>query len=281
MEAGVEETRLDNPMTALGMQLESLADLQKKGLIEDSEYQEMRAGIVQQMKKAAVALAEPEKLDRSSTEATAAQPFSYASYGDLHNLMVEMISAQLTNADGDVRAKMYEMVSEIAEKRVISAIDTSSLMRIIDIVYDAEFNNTDISDEQVTVMMINAQITLSTMSDQMRSRLDASAPAKAIAEVAEQSAKKAMTEMVSVAGPMEDMQPAQKAQKKLSIWKAIVQPDLKGAFEGCQAGVALHPVAADFSTIALPAAAAITAIIGAGFRSGAAYNEFRTKNMPG
>lgn len=277
----MEETRMVDSMVSLGSRLEMLADLHKKGLIEEAEFQEMRAGVIQQMKTAIIPAEEPNKPPQRSWEAKLAQPLSSTSYGDLHNKLVERFTIQEGNAARDERKQIQSMIREIADLQVISAGDTGDLMQIANIVYDESFFETGMNNEQITMKMYSAQIALSTMNDQMRIRPDASAPARAIAEIADQSSKKAVAEMEAASAQPPPIQPQLMVEKKQSIWKSIVQPDLKGAFTGCQAAVSLQPVALDFSAITLSAAAAIGAVIGAGIQSAAAFSSYKAQDNPG
>lgn len=276
----MEETRIDDPIISLGSQLEKIAELHKKGLIEDAEFQEIRGGIILQMKNSTFPMAEAEKPVRRVPEAKPAQPSVHVSYGELHNRMVDMFSSQYADAGADEPSQIRVMVSQIAEKQLISAGDTSALMTIANIVYDPAFYETDMSDDQMTAKMVLAQLSLSNMNDQMRSRPDASPPAKAIAEVADQSSKKAIAEMLKITAPEGDNQAQEKVVKKQSIWNSFVKPDVKGAFEGCLAGASLHLLALDFADISITAAAAIATVIGAGIQSAESYIEYRSKNSP-
>jgi len=265
-------TLTDDPFALACERLTRIADLRNNDLLDDAEYDDLRAKLLAEIKVSVLPAREDRTLHSAPTtpEGWRSEP----SYGHLHAQIVKRIRNAYEESDQDGKQMSLRALAEIANSRALKEGESVQLERLVDEVYRPFTGNAYSAEDAVAVL--DRVITVSKISLEIISARDASAAAKAIAGVAEQSAHEAGAEI------RRDVQEAQERKKSNvtlptkdldPLWKSLVGEDVLGAMNGAASAVT---VTTPFFGIppfgwAPAIVAAVGAVIGGGVQSGAAY----------
>jgi hypothetical protein len=250
--------------------LELIEDLKRKELLEDTEYKELRNIVLSEMKRSATLM---ERNQRDEVTTYEALPTHSLPYGQLHEQIVQIITATYTSIGATAKQRMFRAMSEMAEKRALHPGDSVALAELIEVVFSLHDRPLDellsnISIEGVR-QLLEVLVSLNKISTKIRDSKDTSPAAKAIAETTQQSATRAVEEF-----GIEQKKPSAKNTTLKNFWGKLILNDVEGAFEGGAASAAVFQAFTGvFPLTLLPVAAAFGVVIGAGVRSGIAYAE--------
>jgi hypothetical protein len=253
-------------------QLERLGQLKDKGLLTEVEFEEARHALAASL----VSLISIHPTSKESFPIAASHDSATrVPFADLHDVIVGKI-AERSPADAAIAFKegAYASITRMTEGRALNEGDSAELIQLVEEVDSTlsvgapDFPLQD-SSGQGTRLLLQFTTNLTRTTTRVRSRFGASPAAIAIAETAQQSATTAAQHALYPLRPIKQDETAK------SFWRRLVLPDIDGAFEGACAAV---DVAKAFETmapfaIAIPIAAALGVVIGAGIRSGHAYRE--------
>jgi type VI secretion system protein ImpC len=240
--------------------LAQLAELKRKQLIDDTEFQQLHNLLLSRMKEACELAPQPAtpKVQAPASESRHLDP--PVPYARLHAQIVQRV-AESYQAGEDPKYRAYRAMAEMAERQALAPGDSEPLSRLID---------TTLAGRPETPSDLDRRAAeVKSISTSIASREGASPAARAIAETAEQSVEKA-------ADWLQKSQTAQGQNGSLieRAWRKLVWPDVEGAFSGGAAAASVLPAFSNsLSAVPMPVIAALGVVIGAGIRSGVAYGE--------
>jgi hypothetical protein len=250
-----------------------IADLKKGDLLDEAEYQELRTQLLAQMKLAA-------RSDREGEGAHAGPPTRETwqcdpGYGHLHARIVKRIREAYQESDQDGKQISLRALAEIANSRALEDGESVRLEYLIDEVYKPLTGNAYAPEDVVAVL--HRVSSVNKISLEIVSAPEASATAKAIAGVTQESANEAATEITRKVEEGKRHYSAETLPKEHLglLWKSLVGEDLQGAMNGAAAAVtATLPFLTNPPlSWTLAVAAAAGAVIGGGVQSGVAYEK--------
>jgi hypothetical protein len=257
---------------SLTTQLDRLGGLKEKGLLTEVEFEEARRALAASL-LSHISTRPPSQGNLeigTSHDGIARVPF-----GNLHDVIVGEISRR-SPADTAIAFKegAYASIARMSETRALNEGDSAELTKLVEEVDSTvkigapDFALQD-STGQGTRLLLQFTTNLTRTTTWVRTRPGASPAAIAIADTAQQSANTVAQHALSPAGGNHPNETA------LSLLRRLVLPDIDGAFEGACAALDVAKAFESMSplAIAIPIAAALGVVIGAGIRSGHAYRD--------
>lgn len=264
------ETSEADPFALACDRLTRVAALKKTDLLDEAEYQELRTQILAQMKLTV-------RSDREGQGAYAGPTTSETrqndpSFGHLHAQIVRRIRKAYEESGQDGKQICLRALAEIANSRALKDGESVRLEYLVDEVYKP-FSDDACTQEDV-VAVLHRVSSVNKICLEIVSAPDASAAARAIAGVTQESANEAAT---VITRKVEDgkRQQTETPPRLVSLWKSLVGEDLLGALNG--AAVAVTVTLPFLATPPLSWTLAVTAAVGAvivgGVQSGVAYGK--------
>jgi hypothetical protein len=239
--------------------LERIASLRRRNILDEADYLELKTAIISKMKR----LIEP-ATEKARLAIGSAVPSDYTvPYAQLHSQIVDLI-AEPYGSGMHPNQRAQKALSQMEASGALNDGDSPLLNELLAAALSAagESPPTDRLDR------------ISEIAARIREHR-ASPASKAIADTAEESGKRAVSEYAS------DVPPASGPHAE-NLWQRLVWPDVEGAFSGgAAAAVASPTLQASQFFWPLQIAAAFGAIIGAGIRSGVAYGERKDRRLSG
>ncbi len=250
----------DEVLGSISRGLEEIAELRKKELVTQTEFDELRAPLVNALKSCFTSLRQ-----RSADGSIAKESLLVVPYGTLHARIVGEIARNRTDATIADKNTILTAIAKMAEQHALYEGDVETITALVEVLFEPEKwkVSSDRSQEELLLQTLSALITAST---KVSERTGASPAAIAIAETMQQSGARAVAEITDASKPPPPNTPIQ------SRWRKLVLNDVDGAFQGGAAAVSIAP-AFGALPFAIPIAAAFGVVVGAGIRSGLAYGD--------
>jgi len=262
--------------------LRSAYPMVAEGMISQEDYDKLKSDLFSAVARS---FSEPESPTASAArdlargEAAAVKTANNMALhaGDLHRMIVQQMVDNVIPAEG-AADHMERMAKRLAEQRTLHAEDMPHMMRLIEVVCDDAYSQTNDT-------MMDGVAKINAVNDEVRGSSGTSPTAKVISGIANDSAQNAALGRITTVASRSDKQavgnaaaaPAT-APSRGRLWKTVKE-DVGGALEGASlvtSLLALYGVPASSAFVnalgtAVAVAPAVGAVIAGGVKSGLEY----------
>src|SRR4051812_11937255 len=113
----------DNSFEQACQGLERISRLKESNLLEDAEYQELRALLLAQMKR----FVSPAETSHTTGPQLTLPPTPSVAYGQLHAAIVEVIEERYKGAKGQAKQRIFRALADMADKQALYPGDSYEL----------------------------------------------------------------------------------------------------------------------------------------------------------